>query len=117
MLGEWKLQHRDFKVSKYDYHQLLYVLQDIIIEAKDLESVTINNTFSIEYFLGDHMKFLALVCGIDSATCTHSCIWCKCPKEKRLNMELKWSISVLFSDHTFLSTVQRNTSDSSILRH
>ena len=72
MLGEWKLQHRDFKVSKYDYHQLLCALQDIIIVAKNLKSVKINDTFSIKYFLGGHMKFLALVCGIDSATCTHT---------------------------------------------
>ena len=50
-------------------------------------------TYSIQYFLGGDMKFLALVCGIDSTTCTHSCIWCKCPKEERHNMKLKWSIT------------------------
>jgi len=39
------------------------------------------------------MKFFAIVCGIESATATYSCIWCKCPKEKRYKMELKWSIT------------------------
>ena len=83
-----------FKVSESDYHGLQCALKDIILEAKDLESVTIdNNTYSIQYFLGGDMKFLALVCGIDSATCTHSCIWCKCPKEERHNMKFKWSIT------------------------
>ena len=56
--------------------------------------MTINNTtYEIKYFLGGDMKFLALVCGIDSATCTYPCIWCKCPKEERHNMKLKWSIT------------------------
>jgi len=39
------------------------------------------------------MKFLAIVCGIELATATYSCIWCKCHKEKKHKMELKWSIA------------------------
>jgi len=77
-----------------DYHALCDAIQDIITEAEDLKSVTINNnTYNIKYFLGGDMKFLALACGIDIATCTHSCIWCKCPKEERHDMQLKWPIT------------------------
>ena len=82
-----------FKVSE-DYHALISAMQDIITEAKSLKNVTINNTtYEIKYFLGGDMKFLALVCGIDSATCIYPCIWCKCPKGERHNMKLKWSIT------------------------
>ena len=79
-----------FKVSKSDYHSLHSAMQDITAEANDFKSVTINDiTYNIEYYLGGDMKFLAMVCGIDSATCTHSCIWCKCPKSERHNMQQK----------------------------
>ena len=61
------------------------------LKSNDLESVIIDdNTYSIQYFLGGDMKFLALVCGIDSATCTHSCIWYNCPKEERYNVKYHW---------------------------
>ena len=83
-----------FKVCESDYNALYEALQDIIIEASDLKYITINgNKHDIKYFLGGDMKFLALVCGIQSATSTHSCIWCKIPKDERHKMELKWSIS------------------------
>ena len=82
-----------FKVCESDYNALYEALQDII-EASDLKYITINgNKHNIKYFLGGDIKFLALVCGIQSATSTHSCIWCKIPKDERHKMELKWSIS------------------------
>ena len=82
-----------FKISE-DYHTLISAMQDIITEAKSLKNVTINNTtYEIKYLLGGDMKFLALVCGTDSATFTYPCIWCKCPKEERHNMKLKWLIT------------------------
>ena len=83
-----------FKVCESDYSALHKALQDIISEANNLKDITINSVkYNIEYFLGGDMKFLALVCGIESATSTHSCIWYKCPKDQRHQMELKWSIS------------------------
>ena len=64
------------KVSESDYHALSHALQDIISEAKDFKSVTINNTeYKIDYFLGGDMKFLALVCGIDSASSTYILVY------------------------------------------
>ena len=83
-----------FKVCESDYSALHEALQDIISEANHLKHVIINsNTYNIEYYLGGDMKFLALVCGIESANSTHSCIWCKCPKNQRHQMDVKWSIS------------------------
>jgi len=32
------------------------------------------------------------VCGLESATAKYACIWCKCPKDKRYDMSLQWSI-------------------------
>ena len=38
-------------------------------------------------------KFLAMITGIDSASSTHTCIWCKCPALERYDSMQKWSIS------------------------
>lgn len=76
------------------YDELALGLQDICEEAKDLEVLTIqHNVYTILFFLGGDWKFLATVCGIESASAEYSCIWCKCPKSERSNMKLEWSIS------------------------
>lgn len=80
------------KVSE-DYEELLAGLQDICEEAKDLDVVTINGkVYNIALYLGGDWKFLATVCGLESATSDFACIWCKCPKEKRFDMTLQWSL-------------------------
>lgn len=48
-------------------------------------------TYDIEYFLGGDMKFLAIVTGIDSASSTYSCVWCKCPATDRFDPNMEWS--------------------------
>ena len=45
------------------------------------------------YYLGGDWKFLATVTGIDSASATYSCIWCKCKKDERGDVHLKWSLT------------------------
>ena len=35
--------------------------------------------------MGGDWKFLALVTGIDSASCAYSCIWCKCKADERFD--------------------------------
>ena len=37
------------------------------------------------------MKFLAIVTGIDSASLTYSCVWCKCPASDRFDATMQWS--------------------------
>ena len=81
------------KVKESDYDELFYSLSDIIQEAKDLQCITVEESvFRIEYFLGGDLKFLAVFCGIESASCDHACIWCKCPKADRHDMTKEWSI-------------------------
>ena len=85
----WKLQCSCFESLR----EIRTGLEDIISEAKDLEVLTIRDkVYSIQFFLGGELKFLASVCGIGAANSEHACIWCKCPKQKRWNMALNWSI-------------------------
>ena len=77
-----------------EYDKLVLGLEDICNEAKDIEMLTIEGTvYRILFFLGGDMKFLATVCGIEQANAKYSCIWCKCPTEKRSDMSLEWSIT------------------------
>lgn len=82
------------KVSESNGDELFCALKDIIDEARDLNCISVkDHIFKIDYYLGGDMKFLAKVCGIEGATSEFSCIWCKCPKDKRYNMDLQWSVT------------------------
>ena len=75
------IQWQYLKVSE-SYEGLSAGLQDICDEASDLKSVEINGIkYDIELYLGGDWKFLAMVCGLDSATSQYSCIWCTCPSD------------------------------------
>ena len=77
-----------------DYEELSSGLQDICEEAADLQMVTIQDKiYNIKFFLGGDWKYLATICGIESASAEYSCIWCKCPKSQRYNTDLEWSIT------------------------
>ena len=52
-----------------------------------------DHKFNVEFYLGGDWKFLAMITGIDSASSTHACIWCKCPALERYESTQKWSIS------------------------
>lgn len=51
--------------------------------------------FILSFFLGGDLKFLAIVCGIDAANSDHACLWCKCSKGMRSDMEKQWSLTNL----------------------
>ena len=81
------------KVSE-TYDDLARGLEDICSEARDLEVLAINGVvYRIVFFLGGDWKFLAMVCGLESATCEYACLWCKCPKRQRFDMTMCWSIT------------------------
>ena len=81
------------KVSE-SYDNLCSGLKNIIDEARDLDCISVGDrVFQLKYYLGGDMKFLAMVCGIEGATCEHACIWCKCPKSLRYKMDMQWSIT------------------------
>ena len=82
-----------FKESE-SYDSLKLCLQDTIRDVKQLTRISVGEIeFEIMYFLGGDWKFLAMITGIDSATATHACIWCKCPAIERHDSSQKWSIS------------------------
>lgn len=59
----------------------------------DLKDISIDNEiFHFEYFLGGDWKFLACVCGINSANDNYACIWCKCAHLDRCDTTKHWSI-------------------------
>ena len=54
-----------------DYDLLKISLSDLVEEVKCLSSIMIKGvTFPIEFYLGGDLKFLAIICGIQSATVT-----------------------------------------------
>ena len=77
--------------EKYEY--LRDALKDIRSEFEILKMITVDSVeYKINYFLGDDWKFSAIVTGIDSATSTYACIWCKCPSTERCLKDKQWSI-------------------------
>lgn len=76
------------------YEYLKLALADIIDEVQHLKEIEVEGvTFSITYYLGGDWKFLAVVTGIDSASSDHACIWCKCKKDERCDIQREWSLS------------------------
>jgi len=77
-----------------DYNCLVDPLKEITEEIKDIKSIVINDIeYTIEWFLGADLKFLALCTGIGAANSKYACIWCKCPSEDRHDITIKWSIN------------------------
>ena len=77
-----------------DYEELAESLQDVVDEVSSLQTVTVDGTeFDIEVYLGADLKFLAIVTGIQSATATYSCVWCKCSAAERYKGNIHWSYS------------------------
>ena len=76
------------------YNCLKLALEDIIKEVEELMEVHVNGIdFKIVYYLGGDWKFLAMVTGIDAASSDYACIWCKCKKDDRGDIQRQWSMS------------------------
>ena len=76
------------------YDMLATGLQDNCSEARDLEVITIEDkVYNIKFFLGGDLKILALTCGIEAANSVYACVWCKCSKQMRSDMDKKWPVS------------------------
>lgn len=75
------------------YEQLKLGLEDIVAEINSLHEIEVEGIkLSVSFYLGGDWKFLAVVTGIDSASSTYACIWCKCPSFERHDMSKEWSI-------------------------
>ena len=81
-------------IKEHEKYELLKpALQDIIEEVRTTKELRVNGVlFLIKYYLGGDWKFLAMATGIDSASCDHACIWCKCPALDRYITDETWSI-------------------------
>ena len=77
-----------------NYENLAESVEDIVSEMKCLDTSKVGDyTYSMCFFLGADMKFLALCVGIEAANSTYSCVWCKCPSTDRYDLEKNWSIT------------------------
>ena len=77
-----------------NYDNLKESLSDLTQEMSKLNKVTVEGkTYNIEYFLGGDWKFLACVCGLGAANQDYACIWCKCPRNQRHDIQRVWSLS------------------------
>ena len=77
-----------------DYDSVKNALADIIKEVEQLQKIEVDGiTYELEYYMGGDWKFLAMITGIDSASCAYACIWCKCKADERYDADREWSIS------------------------
>ena len=66
-----------------NYTHLKKALEDVIKDVERLKQIKVDDEiFEVEYFLGGDWKFLASITGIDAASSTYACIWCKCSREE-----------------------------------
>ena len=76
------------------YDSIKLCLEDIVEDVKGLNRIhVLGYDLNVEFYLGGDWTFLAMVTGIDSATSTHACIWCKCASLECYNCCQTWSIS------------------------
>ena len=81
-----------FKGSE-NYFCLQHALKDIIQETTEFASHSLQGkVYQIVYYMGGDLKFLNIICGIDSCTSKCPCIWCKCPSDQRYDTTKLWSM-------------------------
>ena len=77
---------------KEDYEHLCNELRDIREEIENTKSITFRGVkCDIEWFLGGDWKFLAMACGIGSATSDYPCVWCVCKSSEKSEITKRWS--------------------------
>ena len=81
-----------FKGSE-NYQYLQKALRDIISETIQFTSVSLQGKIcQIDYYMGGDLKFLNVICGIDSCASKYSFIWYKRPSDQRYDTAKSWSI-------------------------
>ena len=77
-----------------NYTHLKKAFVDVIKDVDRLKQIEIDDKiFEVEHFLGGDWKFLASITGIDAASSTYACIWCKCSREERFDPDKEWSVT------------------------
>ncbi len=76
------------------YIRLKSALSDIQTQMAQTPSLKIGSeTVNITYYLGVDYKFILTVLGLDGATSTYACAYCKVPKNERYLLGKGWSMS------------------------
>lgn len=69
-------------------------LSSLIEEIENLEFVMIaGQKITIDKYLGGDLKFLNQVVGIGGFASKFTCLWCRCSKEDRFDMQKTWSMT------------------------
>ncbi len=69
-------------------------LADIRSEVEHLTETEHNGMcFKIVYYIGGDLKFLAIITGVDCASCKYAYIWCKVKNDERYDADRQWSMS------------------------
>ena len=77
---------------KEEYENLRNELRDIREEIENTKFITFRGVqCDIEWYLGGDWKFLAMVCGIGSATSDYPCVWCVCQSSEKSDITKRWS--------------------------
>ena len=78
--------------AQENYDHLSVAMKDIAEEINLIKSISIDgHEYNIKFHLGGDMKYLAICLGIEAATSTYACIWCKCPADERHDTSKSWS--------------------------
>ena len=76
------------------YTSLCEHLADVRNDIVDLKQVYVDGaTYNINFCLGGDYKFLLCCTGLDAASCTYSCLYCKCPSKEFHKSDIKWSMN------------------------
>lgn len=62
-------------------------------EMKEMKSIQIGDKlFDLKFYQGADLKMINVSRGIDACNCNYFCPWCLCPKAKRADFSLFWSM-------------------------
>ncbi|XP_069103679.1 uncharacterized protein [Argopecten irradians] len=81
--------------TKEKYEELKLALKDFQMEVKQLQNCEVQiceKTYKVKLYLGGDYKFLLTALGMQSICSQYSCLYCKCPKQERGDLEKQWSI-------------------------
>ena len=82
-------------------------MSDIRSEVESLKNITVNeDEYQIEYFIGADWKSLAMCTGIEAANAKYSCVWCKCPSDRRHDLSTSWSCCDLMKGAQTIEEIQ-----------
>ena len=85
--------------KSWNYENIRGSLFGLREEMKNVGEISVNGAkYKKDYFIGGDWKFLAIVCGMDSANHNYACIWYNCPQLQRQDTSRTWIIERNFEN-------------------